>query len=242
MLGEGRALVKAGNARWSNVLAAAIGPWLPEPLWNAARRIGRGWRWDIGEYAAINPERRRSLDLDRRARENGFNLSYRPPRNGFDTRLWCLRRVDWGNNNKGVLGGWGIDMRDPTGDRRLVEFCLSLPAAAYMQGGMPRSLARAALSDRLPERVLGERDRGFQSIDWHEDMTASRDGLREEIERLEQVPAAAAALDLPRMRRLVEDWPTEGWNTQRTQAVYRMALQRGIASGHFLRKASRSNA
>jgi hypothetical protein len=29
--------------------------------------------------------------------------------------------------NKGRLGEWGIDHRDPFGDRRLVEFCLTIP-------------------------------------------------------------------------------------------------------------------
>jgi len=66
--------------------------------------------------------------------------------------------------------------------------------------------------------------------------------LREEIARLEQIPAAAAVLDLPRMRKLVEDWPTDDWNSFETSSVYRLALLRGAANGHFLRKASRSNA
>jgi asparagine synthase (glutamine-hydrolysing) len=63
-----------------------------------------------------------------------------------------------------------------------------------------------------------------------------------EIGRLEQVPAAAAALDLPRMRSLVEAWPSGGWDSGQTEALYRAALLRGIVSGHFLRKAARSNA
>jgi asparagine synthase (glutamine-hydrolysing) len=242
LLSQGRALVRTGHARWHNVLAAILGPWVPEPLWNALCRIGRGWQWDIGEYATLNPERRRSLNLDKRASQQGFDLSYRPPKNGFDTRLWVLRRVDWGNNNKGVLGGWGIDMRDPTTDRRLIEFCLSLPAGLYLQDGVPRALGARAFADRLPKGLLTEKRKGMQAIDWHEAMTASRDRLREEISRLEQVPEAVTALNLERMRALVDDWPTGDWNGHHVTFNYRMALLRGIVSGHFLRKASRSNA
>jgi asparagine synthase (glutamine-hydrolysing) len=242
LLGEGRALVRTGHARWTNVLAAALGPWLPEPMWNALCRMGRGWSWDIDQYTAINPERRRSLDLDKCAREQGFDLSFRPPKNGFDTRLWCLRRVDWGNNNKGVLGGWGIDMRDPTTDRRLIEFCLSVPASLYLQDGVPRALGARAFEDRVPQRLLTERRKGTQAIDWHEDMDASRDRLREEVSRLEQVPEAVRALNLERMHDLIDDWPAGDWNGHHAMFNYRMALLRGIVSGHFLRKATRSNA
>jgi asparagine synthase (glutamine-hydrolysing) len=242
LLRQGRAMVSKGNARWHNVLAATIGPWAPEPLWNAFCRIGRGWHWDVDEYTALNPDRRRALGLDERAREEGFGLSFRPPKHGFDARFWALRRVDWGNNNKGVLGGWGVDMRDPTTDRRLIEFCLSVPAGVYLQDGVPRALAARAFADRLPQRLLTEKRKGAQALDWHEAMTASRDRLREEVSRLEQVPEAVRALNLERMRALVDDWPTGDWNGRHVRFNYRMALLRGVVSGHFLRKASRSNA
>ncbi len=239
---EGRALVRAGRAKWKGVLATSFGPWVPEPLWNALVRAGQGWNWNVDTYTAVNRDRLRELDMARRARSRGFDLSYRPRKNSFDFRLWCLHRVDLGNNNKGALGGWGIDLRDPTTDRRLIEYCLSVPSAAYLSDGSPRALGMLALADRLPANLLQERRKGLQAVDWHEGLTASRDRLREEISRLEQVPAAAAALDLERMRALIEKWPTANWNSHRVMRDYRMALLRGVVSGHFLRKASRSNA
>ncbi len=157
-------------------------------------------------------------------------------------RLWALRRVDSGNYNKGALGGWGIDVRDPTGDRRLIEFCLSVPTEQFFHDGVPRALARAALADRLPPEVLKEKRRGLGSVDWHEGLTAARPQVLDEISRLEQTEPAARALDLPRMRRLAENWPTRGWEREDTIQQYRLALMRGIAVGHFLRRASGGNA
>jgi asparagine synthase (glutamine-hydrolysing) len=52
----------------------------------------------------------------------------------------------------------------------------------------------------------------------------------------------AAAVDLPRLRKLLEAWPEGGWHTSAVASEYRLALLRGVANGHFLRKASRSNA
>jgi asparagine synthase (glutamine-hydrolysing) len=112
----------------------------------------------------------------------------------------------------------------------------------YLANGQPRALGIRALADRLPECVLTERRKGVQAIDWHEGLSASRDYLREEIERLQNVPAAAAILDLARLRNMVDDWPAEGWHTTKTTDSYRSALMRGVVNGHFLRKASRSNA
>lgn len=239
---EGRALVKAGRASWPGVVAAGFGPWIPDGPWRALKRLGQAFQGDVDDYSALNPARRRALDMDARASERGLDFLYRPRRNAVEYRLWVLGRVDLGNSNKGVLGGWGVDLRDPTADRRLLEFCLSLPTEAFLADGVPRALARGALADRLPTAVLGEHRRGKQAADWHEGFTASRDRVREEVERLEEVPAAATALDLARMRRLIDEWPTEGWDTAPVESAYRLALLRGVTSGYFLRKASRSNA
>lgn len=238
---ESRALRRNGMP-WPHILAPAFGPWLPAPLWIALKRTRKGVIPEIGDYSAIKRDRLRELGMNERAREHGLDLSYRPWKDGFDLRLWGLRRIDWGNYGKGALAGWGVDIRYPTSDRRLVEFCLSLPTDVFMANGEQRALAKAALADRLPAAVLHEPRRGVQAIDWHEGMTASRDRLREEIERLASVPSAAAALDLARARRLVDDWPSGGWNSSGIVTSHRFALLRGIVSGHFLRKASRSNA
>jgi asparagine synthase (glutamine-hydrolysing) len=140
-----------------------------------------------------------------------------------------------------MLGGWDIDARDPTADRRLIEFCLSVPTEQFFRDGVPRALARTALADRVPSEVLNEKRHGLQAIDWHEGLTAARPQVVEEISRLENTPSAAHALDLPRMRRLAENWPARGWHQDDTVNQYRLALLRGISVGHFLRRASGSN-
>ena len=116
-----------------------------------------------------------------------------------------------------------------------------MPTEAFLANGVPRALARRALADRLPAAVLDERRKGYQAADWHEGLTAARAGLLEEIARLEQIPDAARALDLPRMRALIEDWPSGGWDSPQRMRAYRLLLARGIASGQFIRRTRRSN-
>jgi hypothetical protein len=43
------------------------------------------------------------------------------------------------------------------------------------------------------------------------------------------------------MRRLVGEWPAQGWNDIAFVRRYRLGLLRGIAAGHFARKASGAN-
>ena len=43
-----------------------------------------------------------------------------------------MRRGDRGTQPKGILAGWGVDLRDPTADKRLVEYCLSIPTEQYV--------------------------------------------------------------------------------------------------------------
>ena len=156
-------------------------------------------------------------------------------------RLWCLRRVDPGNYYKGLLGGWRIDWRDPTADVRLLEFCLAVPTEHFLSDGNQRALAKHALADRLPKLVLEEPRRGLQAADWHEKLTAVRDCLTAELDRLDACPPAAKVIDLLRMRRMVQNWPTGGWERDEVEVPYRGALLHAISTGHFLRRAMLGN-
>ncbi len=242
-LREARALRARRTMRWRGIAVASFGPWVPRALWVRLNDWHNGGGAAIDTYTAINAERLAALDLETKANERGLDFSYRPRYDAFDTRLWVLRRVDQGNYNTGMLAGWGIDQRDPTADRRLVEFALSVPSEQHIQNGELRALAKRALSDRVPAAVLQHGPKGYQAVDWHEGLTAARPQLRDEVERLEANVPAGRALDVARMRRLVDEWPEEGvnWNSQAIMQRYRLALLRGIAVGHFVRRVTGGN-
>jgi asparagine synthase (glutamine-hydrolysing) len=113
---------------------------------------------------------------------------------------------------------------------------------AYVAGGETRLLARRALADRLPQAVLDDRSKGLQGVDWHEGLNGAREDVRTELNRLSHCDPAARILDIERLRSLVDSWPKDGWSQDDIMWSYRLALLRGVATGHFLRKASGSNA
>ena len=227
--------------RWRGVLARTFGPWCPPGLWVWLNRVANGHALEVGDYTAIHPRRFAELDLPARAKACNLDFVCRPRKDSFAMRLWVLRRSDPGNYRKGGLGGWQVDHRDPTADVRLLEFCLSVPTDQFLCDGIPRALAQRALADRLPKQVLKESRRGMQVADWHEDFTAARDQIADELDRLEACPAAATVLDLARLRRLTENWPSGGWERDEVSLPYELALPRAISTGHFLRRVAGGN-
>jgi len=236
----GAQLVVKGNMRWRGVIANSLGAYAPGWLWNWINKL---WDRDLNilEYTAIRSDRLEAMDLAGLARERSLDFSYRPRRNGFESRLWVLRRTNLGNYNKGILAGWGVDQRDPTADKRLVEYCLGVPMESFLSQGEPRALARRALADRLPQSVLNERRKGYQAADWHEGLTAARRAIEAEVNRLAECGLAVQTLDVARLRAMIENWPTSGWERNDTRNSHRLALLRGVSAGHFLRRASGSN-
>ena len=184
--------------------ATTFGPFVSSAVWNrVARWFGRDL--PLGSYSALRADAFASLETGARAETRGLDLSYRPWADSRAMRLWGLQRVDPGVYNKGTLAGWGIDLRDPTGDRRLIEFALRVPEEQYILDGVPRSLARRAFTDRLPPEVVGEHRRGFQGADWYVGMAAARNEIAAELDSFERCAGADALVDVARLRRALAD-------------------------------------
>ncbi len=234
------ARLKRGGTRLGTIASQAVGPILPRSVWRRIARL-RGAENGLASTTLLRPDQAEALGIPARAAERGFDLDYRPRGDAREARLWMLGRVDQGNYKKGTLAGWGVDLRDPAADRRLIEFCLSVPAAEYMAGGVPRALARRSFADRLPPELLAERRKGLQAADWHEGLEAARGTLAEEAEAIAACGPAAEAVDAGAMRRLIENWPEGGWHRRDVVSRYRLALLRGLSAGRFVRQAMGSN-
>lgn len=233
------ALLKNGT-RATTIAAKTIGPILPKGIWSALGRL-RGVGGDAGDYSAVKADAAERDRIARRAAAHDPAFGHRPRTDAVAARLSVIDRIDPGNFIKGVLGGWGIDTRDPTADRRLVEFCLSVPLDQFLRNGVPRALARDAFGDRVPQTVLRQRRKGYQGVDWHEGLSASRGQLRDELARMASCHSVAKALDLDRFAALVDAWPADGWGEAETVEKYRLMLLRGVSNGHFIRKVTGAN-
>lgn len=228
-LREATVLARKGPLRWRGVAASSFGPWVPDPFWRLVR--GLSSRPEVSVFTALHPKLALSMEREREARRIG--LASRPS-NYFKRTVRAMHYYDTGTHRKAALAGWGIDERDPTADRELTEFCLSLPLEMLLKNGERRPLARAALADRLPPEVLDERRKGLQAADWHLGMGRDLERAKALVARFAGHPLASSMLDIPLLRRLLQDWPTGGWSGGQQDARYRGALLGALAAGHFI--------
>ncbi|MDB5694915.1 MAG: asparagine synthase [Sphingomonas bacterium] len=231
-LGREALALRRRGTRVGTIANAALGPLLPDALRAGVLRF-TGRRRRLSDYSLVTPEA---------VPDPASQPAAWPVGTPGAAQLGLFAATDYGNYTKGVLGGWGIDLRDPTADRRLVEFCLSVPPEQYLAGGITRALARRAFADRLPPETANETRKGYQGADWFEGLDADRAALADEIAHIGRDSLAAGLIDLPRARALLADWPV-GAQWQRDDQVmhYRLALLRGVSTGHFLRKVSGVN-
>jgi asparagine synthase (glutamine-hydrolysing) len=240
LLRELRALHRTGSP-WLRLANQSIGPLLPLAFRDWLLALAGRPPITLGDFSALDAAFAGRVGVGRQAWAMAGDVS-RTPLDRRDVRLAVLARQDPAPHRRGFKRQFGIDLVDPTADRRVVEFCLAVPPEQFLRQGETRSLLRRAMAGILPEAVLGERRRGLQSADWHHGMTAARDEIAMEIARLERSPLGAQCLDLERLRRMVEDWPTGGWHSTGVRASYSLALARGIATGRFIRQVEGGNA
>jgi asparagine synthase (glutamine-hydrolysing) len=218
---EARLLAAWGDFSWLQILDFSIGSWMPESVYARAR--GR-----VPKLSPLLAEPWRR-PMAQALRRGGWPI--RPPRNAAARRLEMLRMADPGNFRKRSLAEWGVEERDPTNDRRLVEFCFSLPAEALLDGGVRRPALRRALAGRVPEAVLDQRLRGYQMPDWYEQIQG--DEVLAAAQAASAQGHAGAVIDLERLEAEARSWPAEGWEQRPIVYRYRMELLRVLAAAQF---------
>lgn len=228
-----RALRRRG-AGWRRILMSALGPWTPDFVWRTMQAL-RGRSADLARHSTIRAGAVAAFGLEARARALGHDVMFRPPRGGLKGRCSLFQHADPGAYRKGALGAHGIDQRDPTADRRLVELCLSLPTAYFFGEGERRALARRVLADRLPDWVVNEHRKGTQGADRRDRLVSAAAPISALLDALDGCPPAARIVDLERLRSMSAR-PYEG--DPSTEAAEDQALFRGLVVGRFLQTAS----
>lgn len=194
-------------------------------------------RPDSQRHGAIRADFARATGVEERRLEMGHDY---PGDSDTMRRRW-LSRVQRLPPVMGALGdALGVEIRDPTSDLDLLEFCFAVPDEQYLRHGTTRWLARRVLADRLPPEVVNETRRGFQCPEFLHRMTLQRDAIVEQVEAIGHSPLASRVLDVGRMRRLAADWPTDAATTPFGE--YGAVLYRGLHMGRFLRWIEGGNA
>lgn len=168
-----------GESRRSLMLKYVAGPLAPRPTRRVWRRL-HGRDSPESAYPALDTEA---------ARRMGFDLSpgVGPPlpthhREEHRRRLTDPEQVYFIEVLDAELAPLGVEPRYPYFDRRLVEFCLSLPVDQKMEDGLGRQIARRALADAVPETIRTRTDKASLGPSWLDGLVRhERDRLRERL-------------------------------------------------------------
>jgi asparagine synthase (glutamine-hydrolysing) len=232
-------------------LNLAIAPFLPFGLYRLMLwATGRDVVFDVFRDTVLSSEFADAVNLEAIADETGWDMSLRPGPDGRRMRLALIGRHDTSHSRVAMNARFGVDLRDPTIDRRVVELCLAIPEEHFLRDGRESAVFRDAMADVLPRWLLDHRHRGLQSADWYEGVVAARNELAEHVERVARSPLGSRALDVERLRTLVAAIPDQttpshdlamsDWSSLRGRRVGGQLL-RGINLAHFILRTERGN-
>lgn len=114
-----------------------------------------------------------------------------------------------GENFRCTLGqrlgdAYSIELRDPTADLNVIEYCLSIPNDAFFDKNLRgKALVKNTMRDVLHKDVLHQTQKGLQASDLAERLKNDRDGV-ENI--LAQIGKSAQVVDIFDLNRIKSDW------------------------------------
>jgi asparagine synthase (glutamine-hydrolysing) len=115
---------------------------------------------------------------------------------------------------------FGIEERYPFFDRRLVEFCVALPARQKLHGGWPRSILRRGLDGLLPPIVQWRTDKGDLTGSFHHGLQQKdRDVARSVV--LDAPPAIGEFIDSDALRALYQRYFDGGGSDSDAYTLWR---------------------
>ena len=227
LLRQTRELRAGGHTSWRGAAAWATGPVTPQWM----RRLFHPEMREFSfAFSPVHPDRA----MEYRLRERVLEAFYGSEDSSAAVRRQMYEYYDPGVANASAAAGWQVEQRDPTQDKRIYEFCFGIPIEQYLAGGQSRSLIRRAMQGRLPEATVRRTNRGLQAADWYLVMGEQRGRLAAELTRIEHSPMVRHLIDTARLRTLLENWPSSGYDDPKVNEVWHLALSRGIAAGSFV--------
>jgi len=147
---------------WRVVRRTLVYPLLPEKIQQAYSRWHHGCKHDNTTHAYINTN---ILNTENSVKRNRTGEGRR--KKSFDPRVEIVEVVSDGyfSSSLNVLGANEEIMRCrynlPFLDKRIVEFCLSLPGEEYIKEDIPRIFIRNAMKGLVPEEIRMRRDKSL---------------------------------------------------------------------------------
>jgi len=222
------------KARWRGALARSLPAFAsPERRQTLLTLLGKDRAYVGFADTNLNLKHPMIADLRNRTRNNEALMTGRT-RSGRSERLAQIRLTDQGCFTYGARERWGIEQRDPTADRRVIDLAMQLPTEIFIHQGRQRSLAIEVLRGTVDDAVLAPH-KGLQGEDWHLSFAKSVAEMRQEVRRLRDHRNLTAMIKLDDLEAGLDSWerdPLAG----RADAQRFESITRTLCAGRWARR------
>lgn len=156
-------------------------------------------------YNPINPKMIDKWNVAERFNKKGYNVNISKFHNLKESRKMILDET--GLSHISIMLSkypmkYGVMRRDPTKDKRIVEFCMSIPSSEYVHKGEERYLIRSAMKGILPEEIRTNwKHRGLQSADWIDRLKPDWHVLHNQMEHSLEDSDMKKYMDISKLKR-----------------------------------------
>jgi len=196
------------------------------------KRHKQPWR----HYSALSKELTREADLLQ------FYTSHKVEKHADDNRLAIFDaglRNDSASFYTALRFLYGVDIIDPTADRRIVEFCLRTPYNIFQSEKGSRGLIREGMRGIMPDLICDRSSRGLLAGDWYKKIEQQQKTILQLLQRWKNTDMEDY-IDVKTLLKLTKQWNYEkvansqGKQYINFQRLYLIKLLRGIELGLFI--------
>lgn len=201
-----RLLAKKRNAHLLRLIMSDLYLYLPYRV-RKYRYLARGGENYLQTLSPINPAFMHSMQVEARFACLGADPLFLNKGDSFTQRSKLLRPA--GFSHLGAMETkmplhLGLVRRDPTRDKRLIEFCMNIPEDQWVRDGQDRRLIRRAMQGYLPDMIrLNTTVRGKQAADWMQRIAPQWEQIRTEIAAIGTGELERKYLDIDRIKNLL---------------------------------------
>lgn len=163
---------------------------------------------DKYENSPLKMELINKWNIDTRIEKSKYGLINLKCKNIKELRQYFLDPVmltQIGNIESKMSLAHGIVQRDPTKDKRVVEFCLSLPIGQFVRNGQERLLIKRAMKGILPDKIrLNSFTKGLQSADWIQRLLPKQKYICDKLEEVIKDEESRKYLDIEKLKKQLE--------------------------------------
>ena len=213
---------RARGASLTNLLATSFGPLVPEALYRRLLQLTRRRPHPFGATFLRGDLQQLTLaqqDVDTRPTRDWVGLLHHALETSANAGL-----------NSEIL--YGVTLRDPTADRRVVEASLRLSLRQLASPYDQRPIFERAFADRLPPVTLRPAYRGVQGSDWFHSIDPV--ALTRNLRRYGESASVREYIDVDAMLVLIENWPSDGRLSPASANLFGVQLLPTVSLASFL--------